>query len=193
VILKLKTAPTIEPVDLDEVKNHLRLDSAVEDTLLASLIKAAREHVEALCGPLLTQTWNQYEDDWPAGDVIPIGKPRLQSVSSITYTDVDSVSATLDTANYSVDTDSEYFPRIVLEDDGEWPTTDLHPKNPIDIEMVCGYGDETDDIPEPVRIAILLLVAHWYENRSPVNIGSVVTPLPLAVDSLLTHYRIWGF
>lgn len=165
----------------------------VEGAYFNSLIKAAGQHIESLCGPLITQTWYQYENDWPAGDVLSIGKPRLQSITAITYTDVDSVTATLASSNYAVDVENEYSPRVVLEDDGEWPSIDLHPKNPIRVEFICGYGDETTDIPEPIRIAILMLVAHWYENREPVSFGQNVTSLPFAIDALIANYRVWGF
>jgi uncharacterized phiE125 gp8 family phage protein len=191
MILKLKTAPSIEPVDLDELKNHLRLDTDTEDAILASYLLAARTHVEALCGPLITQTWYQYEDEFPGGDILKIGKPRLQSVTSITYIDVDSVSATLASTEYAIDDENEYAPRVVLEDNGDWPTTDLHPKNPVCVEFVCGYGDDTDDVPEPIRLSIMLLVSHFYENREPVNVGQSVTAIPFTMDSLLTDYRAW--
>ena len=34
-----------------------------------------------------------------------------------------------------------------------------------------GYGDAAGDVPEPLRQAIRLLVAHWYENRGLVALG----------------------
>ena len=37
----------------------------------------------------------------------------------------------------------------------------------------------------PIRQAILLLVAHWYEHREPVEIGAASAPLPAMVSELL--------
>ena len=42
--------PQAEPLTLADVKAHLRLDSGDEDTLLAALIRAAREHLERTTG-----------------------------------------------------------------------------------------------------------------------------------------------
>jgi uncharacterized phiE125 gp8 family phage protein len=47
------------------------------------------------------------------------------------------------------------------------------------------------NVPEPIRFAILLLVAHWYRNREAVVIGQSAVNLPFAVDALLQPYRIY--
>jgi hypothetical protein len=33
------------------------------------------------------------------------------------------------------------------------------------------------------------LVAHWYENREPGNIGNITTVLPMGVEALLRTKR----
>ena len=40
------TPPAVEPISLDEAKDHLRIDGDVEDALLGRLIKAARQRIE---------------------------------------------------------------------------------------------------------------------------------------------------
>lgn len=44
--LVLSQSPETEPVTLEDVKAHLRLDHESEDELLNSLIAAAREYLE---------------------------------------------------------------------------------------------------------------------------------------------------
>lgn len=245
MLLKLKTAPAVEPVSLYEVMQQLRLDvtspelatgtlaigtwyqitatqtnyfytgCAVNDTWRAtaatalsannkvreiyegthlnSLVKAAREYIESLCGPLITQSWYQYEDDWPK-DTIQIGKPRLASVVAVKYTENGEAAATFASSNYSVDSADEYRPRIVLNNDASWPSVDLEEVNPIEIEFTCGYGASASTVPESLRLAILLLVSHWYEQRLPVFTGTgTPVEIPYAVDALLANYRNWGF
>ncbi len=52
-----------------------------------------------------------------------------------------------------------------------------------------------EDDPEPppvsfrVKQAILLLVGHWYEHREGVNVGNIVSDIPLGVASLLWQER----
>lgn len=40
-------------------------------------------------------------------------------------------------------------------------------------------------VPDEIRHAMLLLVAHWYENREAVLVGTISTEIQFAVDSLL--------
>lgn len=223
MLLQLKTPPILEPVDLNEVKNHLRLDTAFEDTTLASFVMAARMHVENLCGPLITQTWDQFEQHFPSEfhwfefrrsiwtdwDTVymggrrrdgnrydfHLGKSRVQSILSITYTDSDGTIQTLDPSIYTLESWGEFHSRVILQRGKDWPSDRLARGNSVTIEFNCGYGDTPDDIPEPIRIAILLLAGNWYENREAVltGPGSQMATLPFGVDALLANYRWEGF
>ena len=42
----------------------------------------------------------------------------------------------------------------------------------IELDVMVGYGDAAVDVPEPLRQAIRLLIAHWYENRGLVSGGA---------------------
>ncbi|AKJ41549.1 head-tail connector protein [Pragia fontium] len=44
----------------------------------------------------------------------------------------------------------------------------------------------TDDI----KLAIMMIVGHWYENREPVNLGNIVNEIPLSFRFLVEPYRI---
>jgi uncharacterized phiE125 gp8 family phage protein len=163
-----------------------------EGAYLNSLVETAREYVENLCGPLITQTWQQYLQDWPATDVLYIEKPRLLSVVTVKYTEDGEAAATFASSNYSLDLVDANRPKIVLNSDASWPSVTLEEVNPIEIEFTCGYGATGASVPEPIRLAMLLLVSQWYENRVPVGDGSQAQ-IPFAVDALLTNYRMWGF
>jgi uncharacterized phiE125 gp8 family phage protein len=60
----------------------------------------------------------------------------------------------------------------------------------IELDVVVGFGDAAIDVPEPLRQAIRLLVAHWYENRGVAAIGHAVAMLPATVAALLAPYRM---
>jgi hypothetical protein len=77
--LKIKTAPTKEPVSMMEVHEQLRLDSDDEDGLLMVYIKAARRHCEGFQGrAYITQTWELWLDSFPARDYIDLPRSPLQ-------------------------------------------------------------------------------------------------------------------
>jgi len=39
------------------------------------------------------------------------------------------------------------------------------------IEFTAGFGHTAADVPAPIRQALLLLIAHWFENREPAITG----------------------
>ncbi len=57
--------------------------------------------------------------------------------------------------------------------------------------VVAGYDG---DLPEPARLAMLMLVSQWYDRREPVVVGSSVAELPFAVEALLesVSWRVSG-
>ena len=62
------------------------------------------------------------------------------------------------------------------------------PATAIEIDIVAGYGDAAADTPEPLRRAILALVAHWHENRGDVS-GDVGAPCRRSCVALAKPFR----
>lgn len=80
--LKLITAPTIEPVTLEEIKEHCRIDGAEDDNLLTSLITVARQEAEKITRrQLITATWELRLDHFPGGCFIGSGNTNQLSYS----------------------------------------------------------------------------------------------------------------
>ena len=191
--LRLVTAPALEPLDLDaDAKPHLRVDFNDDNAHILGLITAVRDHVEVteLSSALLSQTWELVLDDWPTSP-LTFPKPPLQSVTSITYTDIDGNSDTVDSSAYLVDADS-WPGRLVLRNGQSWPSVTLREIGGVVIRFVAGYGDDIEDVPTPIRQAMLLILSDWYENRenSPMMAGTnEIIALPFAARQLLASYR----
>lgn len=191
--LVLQTAPTTEPVTTAEAKTHLRVTISDDDTYIGTLITVARRHVETITGrALINQTWDYFLDNFPSGDKIVIPLPRLSSVTSVKYTDKDNVQTTFAASKYIVDTNNEPG-QIVLAYGESWPTFTPRPINAVEIRFVAGYGSGAASVPEGIKQAMLLLIAHWYENREPINIGNIVTEIPETANALLWPYRVLQF
>lgn len=183
------TSPTIEPVFLEDAKDHLRVDGTDEDTLISDLIVVAREWCEGYQNrAYLTQTWKLVLDDWP-DDYIRIPKPPLQSVTHVKYIDSAGTQSTWSSSLYIVDTASRPG-RIVPAYSQTWPSVTLQPINAIEVQFVAGFGDSLDDVPARVKHAIKLIVGHLYENRESTAIQRL-HEVPMAVYSLLGLDRIW--
>ena len=87
----LLASPSAEPVSLADAKAWLRIDTADEDSLVASLVPAARARVEAATRRLLvTQTWRLAFDAWP--NDTPAG-PFGRAVGPITANNCASACA----------------------------------------------------------------------------------------------------
>lgn len=188
---KIYTAPAYEPVSLDELKRHLRVDEDDEVETLEGLITAAREYVEDITRrALLTQTWDFYLQAWPEGNAIPLPFGNLQGVTSVKYKDSDGTETTLTAVtDYLVETNGDQCGRIVLPYAGAWPSATLYPTNPITIRFVCGWTTAAL-VPSKIRTAIKMICADLYEFRGEPTTGTIVTPNK-TVNRLLSSARLW--
>jgi len=182
---KLKTAPADFPVEFEEVKTHLRIDGTDEDDYIQSLIIAATQYCENFQNrAYVTQTWELWLDEWPNYFEL---KAPLISVT-IDYYNTSDTKATVSSSDYYVDTKSSPG-RVSLNYSKSWPSTTLRPINGICVTYVCGYG-YSENVPQNVKQAILLLIGHWFENRE-ASTDKPLSTIPLAVDSLLWQERVF--
>ena len=67
--LRLATDAASEPVTVADAKAYARVDDSADDTLIGTLITAARKRVEKETGlALMPQTWVAVFDRWPGAD-----------------------------------------------------------------------------------------------------------------------------
>lgn len=187
--IKVVTPPSVEPVTLVEAKLHCKVDVTTDDDLITALIVAAREEIERRTWrALVTQTLELILSDWPSADRIELPRAPLQSITSVKYKDKDGNETTWPGANYLAGTDS--VPGVLaLAWNASWPSVDLYPVEPIRIRFVAGYGLAAS-VPTSLKQAVLLLVAHWYEQREAG--GDTVSEkagIPFGVEALVRSYR----
>lgn len=140
--LTLATAPTTDPVSLAEVRRWLNFTEGLveEDAVLEALIDECYDYLENWTNrKMLGQTWTLTLDESEVSSKIRLPLVPLQSVSSIVTTDDDGDTTTVTSSNYQVRAGED--PRIVLTDDGEWPT-DMRDYDSMAITCVCGYGGD---------------------------------------------------
>lgn len=181
----LVQAPASEPVSLAEAKAQLRVVNADDDQLIASLITAARRVVEARTGLcLIAQDWLCFRDAWPEDGVIELPVAPLRAVEEIGVFGEDDTKAVIDPAHYLVDAASRP-PRVLLRSSRIWPRPGRG-VNGIGIRAEAGFGTSPQDVPQPLRQAILLLVAHFFAQRGDEAASSV----PVTLGALLEPYRM---
>lgn len=187
---KLITGPAAEPVTLVEAKAHMRVEHSADDTLISSMIAAARGDAEHRLGrALINQTWERVEDAF--SDTIELPYPPLASITSIKYIDGAGVEQTLAGGAYTADTDTE--PGLVMPVYGTaWPSARVQP-NAVRVRYVAGYGADGTSVPAPIKSWILLRVAALYENRESVFVGQAMQAAPRDfADGLLDRYKVYA-
>jgi hypothetical protein len=210
VITEIVTAPTVDPVSMDEAKDHLRVDHDDEDDTIAAVIRAATRRAELHCNrSFITQTRRLYLDFFPPGGVrygrlaygertieqggsnsaIRLPHGPVQSVSSIQYYDTSGVQQTLSSSLYQLDAKSLYA-RVVPAPDESWPDTEDERLNAVTVTYVAGYGTTASTVPDPIRQAVLLMVGDLYEHRASIGVGTVAYQLNLTAELLLSDYRV---
>lgn len=186
--LILTAGPSVEPISLDEAKAHCRIDTGAEDTLVSSLVLAARLYVEqSLSLALIRQSWSLYLDAWPDKNSVELPLSPLISVDAIRLYGQTGCYTTIDPGQFFIDTVSRR-PRLVRGEGQAWPIPGRN-ANAVEIAITAGYGATPDDVPMPIRQAIKLLIAHWYEAREPVVFGQDANMVPLSVSSLIKPYQ----
>lgn len=174
--------PAAQPVSAETLAEHLRVTIAAPETdqldELSRLILAATRHLETrLDMAFIEQSWRWRLTSW-ADTFLPL-QPVL-SLNSAAVIDNNGVADPAEGVSLDI---NAARPKLIA--DSTWPPI---PKGGYaEIEFTAGFGASQEDVPEDLRQAVLLLAAHFYENREAVS--QLLTTMPLGVASLIAAYR----
>ena len=156
--------------------------------MIAALIAGARIHVEAQTRrALITQSWRLTRDVLAGATALPVLPAPLRTLDAARVYDSTasrrrSMSQAFVARSRSRRSAARLRARALPAPGAASPASRS--------TSTVGYGDAAVDVPEPLRQAIRLLVAHWYENRGLVALGQQVAVLPQTVAALIAPYRV---
>lgn len=153
------------PVRVSEFKQFARITTEDFDSSIAALIKSVTKIAENITGrDLINKTYKGYLDCFPCSQHqgIEIRRSKLQSITSIQYLK-EMVLTTFDSSNYYF-TDKQEFSTIYLEEDKLYPLDVDNKRQAVEILFVAGYGDDSCDIPEDFKQAILSHINLLHKN-----------------------------
>jgi uncharacterized phiE125 gp8 family phage protein len=177
--------PAAEPVTLAEAKAQLRIGHDSEDALLNGLIRAARAEVEAQTGvALIDQAWRLAFDRWPHDELVKLRRHPVKEILSVTVFGAEGEASVLNPASYEADLKSRPA-RLHLVS----PPPPEQRLNGIEIDFVAGFGEAGTDVPDLLKRAMLVLVAHWYEFRAVYRAEDQPVSVPPGFDRLIAGYR----
>lgn len=192
------TPPADEPVSTAELKLHLKIDTSLDDSLIATLGKAARGHVEAYTRrQMLSATYDDKRPGFPSdGGPMVLQFPPVSSITSVSYVDMngDTQVWTAGATGYRTELPAGELAepaRIYPAYGVVYPVTRCQP-DAVTIRYVAGYGDDADDVPGALLAAIKHLVEHWYVNRGVIDggINSVTSKVPMGVEAMLGPFKL---
>lgn len=212
----LVTPPALTPVSLAEAKMHLRVaeydeEGAViagdDDGLIAAYIDTAVSYLDGWTGILgrclVEQTWRQDFDGFCTALKLPLSP--VMEIVSITWRNAEGQISTINDSEYSLDVDAGGGARARFRNGFAFPSG-LYESRAVSVTYKAGWpslpavdadpGSEPpvvatlaiSTVPSALKIAILLLVGEWYDNREASAAGSA-EELPFAVTALIAPFR----
>lgn len=171
--LQQTTYPSALPITLHAIKDHLAIenDETAFDDLLADYIRAAAAYLQAECHvTLISTTYVAYWDNWPESDVLKVPLWPVSSITSLKYLNTAGVETTIS----GLQTDLISCPCRVRQAASStgWPSLQTDTLNRVRLTFVAGYGTDERLIPDMIKHALKMMVAHWFRNRETVLVGS---------------------
>lgn len=169
------TAPTTEPVTLDEAKAQLRIETGFtnDDDYISALISVARDRCESYCNQFFTVQDIGILYDGAIPSVVCLPYPNL-TVTTINYTDGDNIKTPVNPTKYIVDSVNQ-------------TVTFLEQYDSINYEINATTAVPTQIV--GVQHAIKIILTDLYELRTETVVGVSLADNP-AVKALLYPYRL---
>jgi len=193
-LVKVLTAPTVQPVTLADVKLNAVIEHNDDDVLVDSYIEAATKYIEAMTELSLVRRklrmyFNSFCDEFEL-----TGGP-VQVIDQIQYVDIDGVTQTVSASDYTYEAEEN----IVRTAYGvTWPSS-RYQSNAVWVDYWAGYYTQTSpessidlisDIPRPLRQAITMLASELYRNRESRNeLQTFDNPVYGALASTYRQYK----
>jgi len=170
---------TPPPIAADAVlaaKAYLRIENDLEDALLANVLAAAIRHVEAVTNILVLR--REGVDRLAASCAWQrVGVTPVHAITAVTGLPTEGAAFVLPVEAYALDVDGS--------GDGWVRVTQPGAAVRIDVTVDAGLAAGWDDVPEPLRLAVLRLAGHLYAYRDAADDNGP----PAAVAALIGPWR----
>lgn len=165
--------PTEAPITVDDAKTHLNILHEDDDGYISTLIDAATAMIDGPNGigiALLPQTWRATFDRIPHCLVFP-----FRPVTNVTSVKIGTETISPDRYDFDPDLSALYC------------STPINASRSARVKITFEVGNAI--VPEDLRHAIRMIVAHLYANREAVS-AVKVEEVPMAVRTILDRYRV---
>lgn len=186
MLTELTTVPD-QALPLADLKDHIRLGSGfaednLQDELLKAYLRSALATIENRTSKVIferTFEWVLFE--WRSARKQPLPLAPVTSIVDIFFEppEGDDISVP---DGWLLRQDNQR-PSLIATGAG---LPNVPSDSAIKIQMVAGYGAAWADVPKDMQQAVMMLAAHFYENRTDLDGAG---GLPMGVQSLIEPYR----
>lgn len=179
--VRVITRSNKDAVSLDRLKVHCRVRGTHDDELLRTMLSAAvLQFEEHTSRKVLTTTIELQLCEFPCVNTpIQLPFPPFVEVTSIKYLDSNDDEQTLTGTRTRT---GEIFTTLYPERDTDWPeVSDRANGDEAKINIIAGYGEDHNSVPNDLQVSLMALVSHWYEDR---EVGDV----PQSIKNLWGPY-----
>lgn len=165
-----------EVISLDEAKEYCRLDSSftLDDAYITELIKIARITVlKDTNQVVVTEVVEEWRDNYGPDNIIQLSYPGVITTLVIKYRITNTAESTLVVnVDYIEAIGNNISGRIEI-------LNPIAPSVAIDgIRINYSSSPGSQDDVRPLKIAMYMLIQHWYDHRSPIkHVQTYETPL----------------
>lgn len=163
--------PAAEPVSLKAAKLYLRVDHALDDSVIEMMIAAWRQRMESILGRCLIL------QEMTVWGTFPMTLPR-SPVQDIVEVMVEKRPLTPDL--YTIEHPSEGARLVLSSKKGK----NIEGK----VRYKAGYGDTPEKVPDALRLALLVMVQRSYHMRAGVE-GGLNVSMDDVYQDLLASFR----
>ena len=185
MILTETSPAAVNPVPLDEFAAHLRLaqgfaDDSAEDALLELYLRNATTVVEARVGKaLIRREFKLQVTAWNRDGILVLPLGPVAAIGSLSFIrGAETIALTADAWSLELGSTRQ---RLTGSGGGALPA--IPDGYLAELVFDAGFGESWNDVPGDLSQAVMLLAAHYFENRY----GDAVPGhgLPVAVQALL--------
>ena len=185
-MMLVQDTSTIQAGDLfplADVKAFLRVDGTDDDDLIGELTQVATEQVQAMSNTRAktVQAYGYLEhfhnSNFPVGPVVIISAVHYKA-SGDTYTELSASKY-----HYKLTTQPGRIEFI------NYPSLEPDALHRVRITFQYGYDQSQYFRPAQYKQAVMMLVAHMYDNRMPAVVGRSIGVMPMHVEALVSTFR----
>ena len=174
---------------VDDLRSHLRLgtgfdEDTLQDKVLSGFLRAALAAIESRTSKvLIARSFRMQLTDWAPDKAQEFPLAPVTQIITVQLLDANDVASTLSPAVYRLKPDTTR-PSLVAASS---TLPSVGAGGTAQIDFVAGYGGWSE-VPPDLRQAVMMLAAHFYENRNETHLGQGC--MPFGVTALIERYKV---